>query len=637
MLIGQQLGPFLIEKELGAGAMGAVYRGKYLKTGALVAIKVMAPGLGQSNPNAVARFEREAAILKQLKHPNIVRYYGSGKYQGTPFYAMEYIQGESMDRTIARRDRMSWEQVVELGKQLCSALQHAHDAGIVHRDLKPSNLMLLADGTVKLTDFGIAKDLDVTQLTAANCAIGTAAYMSPEQCKGDPNLTAKSDLYSLGVVFYELLTGRKPFVADNAMEMFMQHVTGKFERPSKLVPELPMWLDTLVCQLLEKKPEHRPVNAAMVGEVLATIQEKAEAQASVGLDIARARRGEAPSEKADLSSEDRIAARSLLGQKSRKKKKKAEQSASRLPLFLQAGGLIALLATVAGVLYVVFQPPSPQVLHDKAEALVQAGKLEEAYEGPIADYLMRYGKQDTPLTKTIREWADQHRVARLQGFMDKHIRHQREGKGLAVDGNEREKQAYKAGLAEYDGDLSTARATWSDLREGSDAVAATAKHHLRLLEDISREDARMAQLRSATRDRRGEIDLDPLTREAFTAWRQENLGDLAGAARRYEKLRDEARGDGSPKARYWALYAAGRMRALREKLKLSPQEEKARVQTILSVAQQATEALSRSDTSLLALRVIFHEIVYLYESEPPQAEAVQLARAGIRFVDERVK
>src|SRR5262249_46215520 len=157
----------------------------------------------------------------------------------------------SLDRVMARRDRMSWEEVVDLGKQLCAALQHAHEAGIVHRDLKPSNLMVLSDGTIKLTDFGIAKDLDATQLTAANSTVGTAAYTSPEQCRGERDIGPKSALYAMGVVFYELLTGRKPFVAENAMDMFMLHVQGTFERPSRLVPDLPVWLDNLVCQLLE--------------------------------------------------------------------------------------------------------------------------------------------------------------------------------------------------------------------------------------------------------------------------------------------------------------------------------------------------------------------------------------------------
>ena len=169
----------------------------------------MAPGLGDSNPSAVARFEREADILKQLNHPNIVRLFGVGKFQGTRYYAMEYVEGESLDHVMARRGRMTWEEVVDLGQQLCAALQHAHEAGVVHRDLKPSNLMILADGTLKLTDFGIAKDLDVTALTSANCTVGTASYMSPEQCKGERDITPKSDLYSLGVVFYELITGKQ--------------------------------------------------------------------------------------------------------------------------------------------------------------------------------------------------------------------------------------------------------------------------------------------------------------------------------------------------------------------------------------------------------------------------------------------
>ncbi|MGL4551047.1 MAG: serine/threonine protein kinase [Gemmataceae bacterium] len=637
MRVGQKVGPFLIEKELGAGAMGAVYRGKYLKTGALVAIKVMAPGLGTSNPNAMARFEREANILKQLKHPNIVRYYGSGKYHGTPFYAMEYIQGESLDKTMARRDRMTWEQVVDLGRQLCGALQHAHDAGIVHRDLKPSNLMMLPDGTVKLTDFGIAKDLDVTQLTGANCAIGTAAYMSPEQCKGDPNITNKSDLYSLGIVFYELITGRKPFGAENAMEMFLLHCNGKFDRPSKSVPELPVWMDTLICHLMEKKPDQRPMNAAMVGEVLGAIQEKVEAQASAGLDVALARRGESPTERHDMSQEDRDATRSLLGKKGvRRKKKKDEGGEKKVPAWVQAVGLLGLLAAVAVLLFVAFQPPAAQALHDRAEALVKAGKLAEAVDGPVADYLRIYGRQDTPLTAAVRRWRDEHDVSLLHGFMDKHVRHAVEGKGLAVDAqNDRERLAFKAALAEYHGDRATAEAVWRELESGGDNVAAVARYHARMLAGLAKEDERMAGLRMQARERRGEVELDGLTREAFTAWRQEQFGDRLGAAKRYEALRDEARKDVG--GRYWALFAAARGRALREGLKQKPQDDDGRVQAVAEAVRAAADGLKASGTSLLSLRVTFHDAVLLYDKDPALAEAVKQARAGIKYVDERVK
>jgi serine/threonine protein kinase len=203
MLDGQHIGPFEIEKELGSGAMGTVYRAKFHRTAEKVvpvAIKVVTLAL-LGNEGAMARFEREANILKQLKHPHIVRLIAHGKInKANPYIAMEYIDGEALDRVLARRGRLGWEEVVAYGKQLSEALQYAHDKGIIHRDLKPSNLMITREGVLKLTDFGIAKDLDVTPITHPNSTIGTVAYMSPEQCKGDRNLSNKSDLYSLGIV-----------------------------------------------------------------------------------------------------------------------------------------------------------------------------------------------------------------------------------------------------------------------------------------------------------------------------------------------------------------------------------------------------------------------------------------------------
>src|SRR6185369_6066607 len=181
-------------------------------------------------------------------------------------------------------------------KQVCAALQHAHEKGIIHRDLKPSNLMRLEDGTVKLTDFGIAKDMDVTALTGANATVGTAAYMSPEQCKGD-TVTTKSDLYSLGVVMFELLTGRKPFTAESAIDMFNKHVTEPPPRPNWTLKgsntgEIPTWLETIVLQLMEKKPEHRPLNAEMVGNALDEGMEKFFKGQSAAVEMVQARAGD---------------------------------------------------------------------------------------------------------------------------------------------------------------------------------------------------------------------------------------------------------------------------------------------------------------------------------------------------------
>src|SRR5258705_9542787 len=173
MLVGKNLGPFLVEKELGWGAMGSVFRARHEKSGQVVAIKLISVALA-SNEQAIVRFQREVSILKQLDHPNITKYLGTGRWHNAPFLIMEFVQGESLEAMLERRQRFTWEEVVAIGQQLCSALQHSHEKGIIHRDLKPANLMVLADGTVKLTDFGIAKDTGVTALTAANSTLGTA-------------------------------------------------------------------------------------------------------------------------------------------------------------------------------------------------------------------------------------------------------------------------------------------------------------------------------------------------------------------------------------------------------------------------------------------------------------------------------
>ncbi len=480
MLVGQQLGPFAIDRELGAGAMGAVYRARYVKNGQVVAVKVMAPGLGDNNPKAVERFEREADILKKLKHANIVRLFGVGKFQGTRYYAMEYIKGESLDHVMSRRGRMTWEEVVTLGQQLCAALQHAHEAGVVHRDLKPSNLMILPDGTLKLTDFGIAKDLDVTALTSANCTVGTAAYMSPEQCKGERDITHKSDLYSLGVVFYELITGRKPFNAENAMDMFMAHVQGKFERPSRLVLDLPVWLDTLICQLLEKKPEQRPFDAAMVYNALGSIQEKVEAQRSAGVDAVQARMIDRPRGSRNPDAEDKEVARSLLSGKPRAKRKR-KQTPFYLHVWFQAVGILALFGLMAGVLFLVFRPAAPETLYAQAKKLMEsddADKHEEAYEGPIKTYLASYaGRQDEQTTQVLN-WKKQCEVEQVRAAAnadpDARKRFNRE------PATEAEGQAFKATQAEDAGDLEEARRLWQKMTQdyGQDQWGALAVNHL---------------------------------------------------------------------------------------------------------------------------------------------------------------
>jgi serine/threonine-protein kinase len=400
MLVGKAFGPYVVDKELGSGAMGTVYRAKHKESGERVAVKLMSPALGTSE-QARARFMRELEILKQLNHPNIVRYKGSGRYHGQPFFIMEYVKGDSLDRVMERRDRLTWEEIVEMGTQLCAALQHAHDKGIIHRDLKPSNIMVLQDGTVKLTDFGIAKDTDVTALTAANSTVGTAAYMSPEQCKGARDITHKSDLYSLGIVFYELLTGRKPFTAETPLEMFTKHAKEKFAPPSQWTPECPPWLNTLICQLMEKQPEGRPLNADTVAQSLAMVKEKVLTQQSAGAETAKKRRMDRAATDVPLDELDRDAARAILGKKKRKKKKAPLYTRG---WFVSLAVALFLLLVGTSVYYIFIWVPSPESLYAQAEELMKSDPIA-ARKGPITVFLDNY--RDHEKAHQVQVWADQ--------------------------------------------------------------------------------------------------------------------------------------------------------------------------------------------------------------------------------------
>ncbi len=271
-LIGKQLGRFRITKKLGAGAMGAVYRATDVKTGIDVAIKVV-DTIGEPNPTVLRRFEREIEHLSQFRHRNIVKIYGSSVVEGIRFYAMELVDGKNLQELLEQRGRLSFQKVVAYGMQVCEALQEIHAVGIVHRDLKPANLMVTDDHRVKLTDFGIAKDLSSTstQLTQDNHTVGTVAYMSPEQLAGR-DLTRRSDLYSLGVTLYRMSTGRLPFSGDTMYEYINDRMKSKIVMPSLLVSDLPIEFDALIADLLHPEPERRPMDAYVVMQRLLDLQ-----------------------------------------------------------------------------------------------------------------------------------------------------------------------------------------------------------------------------------------------------------------------------------------------------------------------------------------------------------------------------
>jgi serine/threonine-protein kinase len=611
---GDRVGPFDIEKRIGSGAMGAVYRARYRKNGQLVAIKVMAAGL-DGNKTALARFEREASVLKQFDHPNIVRFYAGSYFQGSPYYAMEFIEGEPLDKVFHRRGRFTWEEVVEIGKQICAALQHAHTQGIIHRDLKPSNLMRTADGTLKLTDFGIAKDLDVTQLTSANCTVGTAAYMSPEQCKGERNLTHKSDLYSLGVLFYELLTGEKPFRAETTMDMFLLHVQGAFERPARKILSIPVWLDNLVCQLLEKKPEHRPLDASVVAKALDQVAEKVATLQSAGVDAAKMRLVDRVSHREiRLDKEDTQVARTIItGIKGGRRKKTRKRFYQRG--LLQGLALSALLAGAIGILYVAFRPPAPEVLFLRAQnQLRAAADLETRRDiraGPILEYLQRYGNIANERTAQMRRWSD-------EILTESAWRGLRNRRKLGAEG-EGETAARAALQREEEGDLEASVTLWEPLVKLSDEPedlergwGLIAKKQIQDLKKAQALESELeARLDRANLEAKPATGTTPQESQALVALRLEQWTDYDAAFLRWEQLRLSVPLEPAPSPIIWL--AGKKTRALKDK---RPKDEK---EAILNrqkiVTEQLALAKKQAEESLEIATFICQDIARLYEKE----------------------
>ena len=575
MHAGKTFGPFTIEKELGSGAMGSVYLARLAQEGKgdkVVALKVIALGLS-GNESALARFDREANILKQLRHPNIVRLMATGRYKGTPFFAMEYVEGQSLDKVMADRQGagplhapFSWEEIVDMGRPLCDALQHAHDKGIIHRDLKPSNLMVTREGIVKLTDFGIAKDIDVTALTGANNTIGTAAYMSPEQCKGEKHLTGKSDIYSLGIVFYELLTGRKPFTAESSVDMFLLHVNGSYVRPAQLNPEIPPALDTLICQMMEKKPEMRPRDAAMVGMVLEEIAEKVRSRASAGGDVATAR--VADKNRIGTSDEDRAAAKAIrAGAKKKKLKKKKQQPIYTKGWFVALASLLFVGGFAAFLVLVVFAPPSEKSILDR----IEKADTPEKKTAAINDYLKHYGAKNTENIDKVRGLERDVKVAaREKVLMKRHGLDNLRARVEEGDDPDAYRKTMAALTAENEGDLAAAKTTWADLVEKYAKETDAAKGLWGWLAKKKLADAQwveaqpkalIAKLDDKFRleDKDAAFDNDEETKAA-AALRLEQFGDAPLARDRWGQLRDVLKSD--VERRPWYLLAASRYRDL---------------------------------------------------------------------------
>lgn len=260
-------GRYRLGEVIGHGGMSTVYRATDLALDRTVAVKVALEPLMERDPVYVARFTREAHAAAALSHPNVVAIYDAGTDGPTRYIVMEYVAGQSLDRILRDQHPLEPARAAQIARQVAYALSAAHAAGIIHRDVKPGNVMIADDGSVKVLDFGIARALHSGTITRTAAVLGTAPYMSPEQALGQP-ADARSDIYALGCVLYEMLTGQPPFMAEVPAAVMNQHINATAPRPSGLNPRVPPALDALVMQMLEKSPEDRPQTAAEVRDRL---------------------------------------------------------------------------------------------------------------------------------------------------------------------------------------------------------------------------------------------------------------------------------------------------------------------------------------------------------------------------------
>ena len=260
-------GRYRVERTLGQGGMAAVYLAHDAELERPVAIKLLAEHLATDEAFR-QRFLREARMAAKLSHPNIVHVYDQGEEDGRPFIVMEYVEGGTLGDELHQNGPLAPARVVDLALQICGGLEHAHASGLVHRDVKPGNLLLRADGTVKIADFGIARAAQATRLTQIGGVLGTAAYLAPEQAAGE-QVTAAADIYSLGCVLFELLTGRTPYVFETLPELVVKQREEPITPMRELRPEVPATLEAAVMHCLARNPEYRPASAAELAQELA--------------------------------------------------------------------------------------------------------------------------------------------------------------------------------------------------------------------------------------------------------------------------------------------------------------------------------------------------------------------------------
>jgi hypothetical protein len=257
---------YLLDERIAVGGMGAVWAATDERLGRTVAIKLLKEDLSE-DPRFIERFRREARAAGALSHPSVARVFDYGEDAGRHYIVMELAQGRDLARLLREEGALAPERAAEIGAQIADALAHAHAAGLVHRDVKPANVIVDDNDSVKVTDFGIARAAGDATLTATGSVLGTAHYISPEQASGT-HIGPASDIYSFGIVLYEMLTGALPFTGDSALGVAMRHVNDDVPAPSALNPAVPGVFDTIVATATQKDPRARFPDSASLAAAL---------------------------------------------------------------------------------------------------------------------------------------------------------------------------------------------------------------------------------------------------------------------------------------------------------------------------------------------------------------------------------
>jgi eukaryotic-like serine/threonine-protein kinase len=253
-------GRYKVLSVLGRGGMGSVYLAADRELEEEIALKVLTPEAFEEGTIAVQTLKQEIRLARKITHPNVVRTHDLGETDGVRFLTMEYVPGTMLKEVIDRKGRLAFAPGVQIAKQLCRGLAAVHEAGIIHRDIKPHNVMVLPNGVVKLMDFGIARTAEGADTTADGQTVGTPYYMSPEQARGE-KLDPRSDIYSVGVVLYELFTGERPIEGKYPLDVMRKHITVDPRRPRDLRPDIPELLERIILACLAKDPARRPPGA----------------------------------------------------------------------------------------------------------------------------------------------------------------------------------------------------------------------------------------------------------------------------------------------------------------------------------------------------------------------------------------